>query len=109
MPRIGQRLDHSIIAGTVDASAGTMVCSDGAATITDNGDGDFTITFNHDFLTAPNVSATSIAGAEAAPSTCTIAAVTTTSVQIQTITNTAGTGALADVDFSFIVIGRRDM
>ena len=107
-----------IVAGKVDGTdTAALTSNDGSATLTDNGTGDYTITFGDAFMSVPAVTATVI---DAAISTdaaqgVVITAVATGSVQFQTweavLTGGASTdiaNAAGDLDFHFIAVGMRN-
>ena len=112
----GDSGNYQVSAGKVAASAGTLTTNDGSASIADNGTGDFTITFGHAFLSAPFVTANIVDPTDStdAAHSVAIAAVTATDVQFNvktTVTNGTATdivSALADVDFHYMAIGKRD-
>lgn len=110
----------SAISGSINGSAGTdavLTTSDGAASLTVNGTGDFTVTFGSSFLSTPVVVATPVDATFATTEShsVTVQAVSTASVQfnVVTLTQAAGTdaqdlSALADIDFAFVAIGARN-
>ena len=89
-----------IIAGQVDASAGSAALGGTQYTVTDNGTGDFTVTFARGFARSPVVVATCVT--ETHKSTCRIDSVDKNSFTISTFD---ATPAAADVDFNFIAYG----
>ena len=94
------------------AGTPTLTTTDGAATISDNGVGDYTINFVAAFNSTPTVVATVIDATVAtdAIDTIVIVAVTSTDVQFNTLTTT-GTSVLptaAEIDFHFMVVGKRN-
>jgi hypothetical protein len=110
-----------IVTGTVTASDGTdaaLTSNDGSASLARTATGDYTVTFGQAFLSAPTVVANTIDAAQAttAGHIVTIQTVTTTDVgfDVLTLSQAAGTSAtdlaaLADIDFSFMAFGLRDL
>lgn len=106
-----------IVEGQVSASGtAALTTRDGAATLTDNGTGDFTITFGQSFLSTPTVVANIVDATDATTEAHSVAitAVDSDSVQFAVKTTTTnGTAtdilsALADIDFHFMAIGARN-
>ena len=106
----------SLLSGSIDASAGSgavLTTSDGAATMVRGGTGDYTVTFVSDFLSAPvvvgNVVDATFAATDGAH-VVEIASVATTDVAFRVIDTggSAADGAVADLDFHFVVIGKRN-
>lgn len=106
-----------IIAGSV--SAGTdaaLTTTDGAASLTRNGAGDFTVTFGQNFNASPVVVANIVDATDSTDEAHSIAlaSVGTDGVQFNVKTTTTnGTAteilsALADIAFHFIAIGSRN-
>lgn len=105
-----------IISGSINGSAATdavLTSTDGAATLTATGSGVQTVTFGASFNSAPAVTANCVDATFAAtdgPQVVVIAAVSTDAVTFNTATTggSAANGALADLDFHFMVIGSRN-
>lgn len=97
--KVPQRLPR-MLAFKVDGT-GTASITQGSrqATLTDNGTGDYTLTFAEAFKRAPVCVATCITAGKVAE----IAASAVGSVQI--LTKTATSGAAADADFHLMVLG----
>ena len=106
---------HGTITGTSTASISS---NDGSATLTDNGTGDYTVTFGKAFLSAPTVTATPVVATFStdAADGVSVVAVDTTSVQFNysqpvligaTASDTAN--ALADGIFTFTAMGLRNI
>lgn len=106
----------AVISGSINGSAGTdavLTSSDGAATLTATGSGVQTVTFGASFNSAPVVTGNAIDDTYAATDgvvVVQIAAVSTDAVTFNTATTggSAANGALADLDFHFVVIGARN-
>ena len=107
---------HVVAAKVVGISTASITSNDGSATLTDNGTGDYTVTFGDAFLSVPAVSATVIDAtiSTAAAQGIVITAVATGSVQFQTWQTTLATAgtdivnAATDLDFHFIAVGMRN-
>ena len=110
---------HQMVAGSIDASAGTdavLTSADGAATMTRNDAGDYTVTFGAAFLSAPIITATPVDATFSTDEThmVTGVAVNATDVQFNVITTTTNAtatdiaSALADIDFHFMCVGARN-
>ena len=108
--------DFSILAGSVDASQATdavLTTADGAATLTRGGVGDYTITFGAAFRAAPVAFGSVVDATFAATDgahVVEIAAVAATDIQFRILDTggSAANGAVADLDFHFVVMGSRN-
>jgi len=112
----------AIIAAQIDGTGtAAITTSDGAATLTDNGTGDYTVTFGSNFLSAPTVVATVIDATYATTDqpAIVILSVATDAVRFNcmmhvdhtgagTDATTLSVGALADMDFHMVAIGKRN-
>lgn len=106
-----------LIAGSISASGtAALTTNDGSAALTDNGTGDFTVTFGQSFLSVPAVVATIIDPTDSTTQAHSVAilSVSTAAVRfnVKTVT-TNGTAtdilsALADVNFNFMAFGTRN-
>lgn len=93
------RLDGSAVAGGTDTTDGILEGSQ-HVTVTENGSGDYTFTFNTGFSRTPVVMVTPVTDV----TTCRIKAVSTTSVQIEQV-GADQTTPEADADFHMLIIG----
>ena len=113
---LGDSGHTQIVAGSVTGSSGTdaaITSQDGSLTLTVGGTGDFTITFGSAFLSAPVVVGNVVDATYAAtdgPHVVEIAAVAATDVQLRIVDagGSAADGAVADLDFHFMAIGKRN-
>ena len=110
--------EFTILAGSINGSGGTdavLTSEDGAASLTVNGTGDFTVDFGHDFPSSPVViaNAASTLATEGILIQYELATDTDTSEYATVTFNVLGMAsatdafAATDVDFSFAVLGKR--
>lgn len=110
--------EFTILAGSINGSSGTdavLTSYDGAASLTVNGTGDYTVDFGHDFPSSPVVTANvaSTVVTEGYLVQYELATDTDTGEYATVTFNTLGmadaTSAFAatDLDFSFTVMGKR--
>jgi len=107
-----------IVSGSVSASGtAALTTNDGSATLTDNGTGDFTVTFGDAFVAAPVVVACPVDATFSTDAAVGVAVkvIATNSVQfncweadVEGATATDITNAAADISFQFIAVGYRD-
>lgn len=107
----------NIVYGVIDASNGTDAVytgNDGSVTLARGGTGDYTVTFGQAFLSAPVITGAVVDATFAATDgahVVELAAVAAGSVQFR-ILDTGGSaadGAVADLDFHFIAVGKRNL
>jgi len=116
MLTLGDTGQHQVVSGYVLASGPTLTCSDDSASVASGSTGVFTVTFGQPFLSAPIVTANIVDATDATTAAHSVAvqssSTTTIVFNVKTAT-TNGTAtdilsALADVDFNFIAMGKRN-
>lgn len=103
---------HIVTGVITGAGTASVASNDGSLTLTDNGTGDYTITFGDVFTSAPQVVANGVDTFAATDGAAVISIVSAATNAIQFNAIKAGdedsNGALADMSVHFIVIGMRD-
>jgi hypothetical protein len=107
---------HMVYGTVTGGGTASVDCNDGSVTLTDNGTGDYTLTFGDVFLSAPTVVANIVDATDSTDAAHSVAVVSAATNAVQfntktTVTNGAATdilSSLADLNFTFMAFGKRN-